>query len=287
MAELTITEYTDPGCPFAWSAEPARWRLHWLYGDQLQWQVRMVGLAEDGSVYEKHGFTAERMSESFRHLAAEHHMPMDTGERPRMAGTIPACRAVVAVRRHRPELEWAMLRELRVLHFSGELLDEPETLNAAAQNVGIDAADLEAWLAEPETEELLREDMAEARSPRPGALALAHKLARTETGHRYTCPSYEVERASDGVSLSAPGFQPVAAYEVAVANLAPDASRRKDPSDVREVLEWAGVPLATVEVATVCGTGLTETRERLGRVAQEEHLGSDGLWHLNGAGATA
>jgi predicted DsbA family dithiol-disulfide isomerase len=287
MAELTITEYTDPGCPFAWSAEPARWRLQWLYGDQVQWQVRMVGLAEDGSVYEKHGFTAERMSESFRRLSAEHHMPMDTGPRSRMAGTVPACRAVVAVRRHRPDLEWAMLRELRVLHFSGELLDDPETLSAAAQRIGIDVADLEAWLAEPETEELLREDMAEARSPRPGALALAHKLARTETGHRYTCPSYEVERASDGVSLSVPGFQPVAAYEVAVANLAPEASRREDPGDVREVLEWAGAPLATVEVATVCGTGLTDTRERLGRVAQEEHLGSDGLWHLNGAGAAA
>ncbi len=44
MAELLITEYTDPGCPFAWSAEPIRWRLRWLYGDQLEWDVRMVGL---------------------------------------------------------------------------------------------------------------------------------------------------------------------------------------------------------------------------------------------------
>ena len=41
MAELTITEYTDPGCPFAWSAEPTRWRLQWLYGDQLEWVVRL------------------------------------------------------------------------------------------------------------------------------------------------------------------------------------------------------------------------------------------------------
>jgi predicted DsbA family dithiol-disulfide isomerase len=285
MAELTITEYTDPGCPFAWSAEPARWRLHWLYGDQLDWQVRMVGLAEDGGVYEGKGFTAERMSDSFRHLAAQYHMPMDTTVRPRMAGTVAACRAVVAVRRHRPDLEWRMLRELRVLHFSGELLDEPSTLTAAAERIGIEPGDLETWLGEPETEELLREDMAESRSPRPGALALAHKLAPTETGHRYTCPSYEVQRSTDGVSMSVPGFQPVASYEVAVANLAPDASRRQDPGDVREVLEWAGTPLATVEVATVCGTGLTETREQLGRVADEHHLGADGMWHLNGAAA--
>ncbi len=287
MSELTIIEYTDPGCPFAWSAEPARWRLQWLYGDQIDWQLRMVGLAEDGRVYEDKGFTAERQSGSFRALSQTHHMPMDTALRSRMAGTVPACRAVVAMRRHRPELEWAMLRALRVLHFSGSLLDEPSTLDAAAGRVGIEAAELQAWLAEPETEELLRQDMADARTPRPGALALAHKLAYTETGHRYTCPSYEIVRSGDGASLSVPGFQPLAAYEVAIANLAPDATRRQDPEDVREVLQWAGEPLATIEVATICATDIEDARERLGRVADEAHLGFDGLWHLDGVALAA
>ena len=287
MAELTITEYTDPACPFAWSAEPTRWRLRWLYGDQLDWVVRMVGLAEDGSVYEAKGFTAERLSESFRRLSQAHHMPMDTSLRPRMGGTVPACRAVVAVRRHAPDREWAMLRALRVLHFSGHLIDEPATLDAAAQRVGIEPADLRAWLAEPETEAVLREDLAESRRPRPAALALAHKLAPTETGYRYTCPSYEITRVSDGQSLSVPGFQPLAAYEVAIANLAPHASRREDPEDVREVLDWAGEPLSTIEVATICATDLADARERLGRVADEAHLGFDGLWHLDGVVAAA
>jgi protein-disulfide isomerase-like protein with CxxC motif len=53
---------------------------------------------------------------------------MDTSLRPRMAATMPACRAVVAVRRHEPEREAAMLRALRVLHFSGWLLDDPDGL---------------------------------------------------------------------------------------------------------------------------------------------------------------
>lgn len=282
LAELTISEYTDPACPFAWSAEPYRWRLRWLYGDQIDWQLRMVGLAEDAKVYEDKGFTVEFMSKGMRQLAQQHHMPMDTALRPRLAGTVPACRAVVAVRRHEPEREWAMLRALRVLHFAGDLLDEPATLAAAAERVGIDPASLEAWLAEPETEDLLRQDMAESRTPSPGALALAHKLAPTETGHRYTCPSYEVVRNSDGASLSVPGFQPLAAYEVAVANLVPGAARREDPDDVREVLDWAGEALATIEVATICAIGLDDAREQLGRVADEAHLGFDGLWHLNG-----
>ncbi len=284
MPLVTITEYTDPGCPFAWSAEPARRRLDWLYGDQLRWELRMVGLAQDGRVYEEKGFTPERQSQSFRRLAEQHHMPMDTQLRPRMAGTVPACRAVVAVRRHRPECERAMLRHLRVLHFSGRLLDAPETLAAAAQRTGLDPDELRRWLTEPETEERLAQDMAAARRPTPAAVALAPKLAASDGGWRYTCPSYELAAVGDGAGLAVPGFQPVGAYEVAIANLAPEAERRPDPQDVSEVLGWAGEPLATAEVAAMCAIGLDDARERLGRIAVEEHVGSDGFWYLAAAG---
>jgi len=283
MTSLTITEYTDPGCPFAWSAEPARRRLDWLYGAQLRWEARMVGLADSADVYTSKGFTPERQSSSFRQLAEQHHMPMDSSLRPRMAATLPACRAVVAVRRHLPEQERPILRALRVLHFSGSLLDEPATLAAAAQQAGIAVHDLEAWMAEPETEDALAGDMKASRTPSPAALALVHKLADDGDGaHRYTCPSYELKRA-DGATLTAPGFQPLAAYEVAVANLIPGAKRRPDPTEVAEVLTWAGEPLATAEVATVCAISLEQARERLGRVAVEKHVGFDGLWHLNGS----
>ena len=284
MTILKITEYTDPGCPFAWSAEPARRRLQWLFGDQLTWELCMVGLAERGSDYEDKGFTVERQSASFRHLSEQHHMPMDFSRRPRMAATVPACRAVVAVRRHLPEQEAAMLRALRVGHFSGHLLDAPETLAVAAEQAGVEPAELEAWLAEPETEDQLRADLEAARAPGPAALAMAHKLAGTgDGGHRYTCPSYEIQR-DDGVSLSVPGFQPMAAYEVAIANLAPEATRREDPTGVGEVLEWADAPLATAEVAAVCAISLPDARAQLGAVAEEQHIGFDGIWHLTGSG---
>jgi predicted DsbA family dithiol-disulfide isomerase len=286
MAELQITEFTDPGCPFAWSAEPARRRLDWLYGSQLSWQLRMVGLADSPDVYDKAGFTPERLSASFRKMAQEHHMPMDSMLRPRMSATMPACRAIVAVRRHRPEAERPMLRAVRILYFSGWLLDEPEIFAAAAERVGIDPGDLTRWIGEADTEELLRADLELTRRPTAQALALSHKLASTgDGGYRYTCPSYEIERSADGTHLSAPGFQPLAAYEVAVANLFPEARRRADPESVEEVLAWSGEPLATAEVAAVCAISLDDARERLGRVATEEHVGFDGLWHLNGAPA--
>jgi predicted DsbA family dithiol-disulfide isomerase len=285
MDSLKITEYTDPGCPFAWSAEPARRRLQWLFGDQLDWELRMVGLTERASDYEAKGFTPERQAASFRRLSEKHHMPMDFSLRSRMAATVPACRAVVAVRRHLPEQEAAMLRAIRVLYFSGSLLDAPETLAAAAEQAGIEPSDLAAWMAEPETEDLLTADLEAARAPTPSALALAHKLASDGNGgHRYTCPSYEIQR-HDGVSLSIPGFQPVAAYEVAIANLAPDLTRREDPGDVREVLEWADAPLATAEVASIRSISVEDARAELGAVAEEQHIGFEGIWHLNGAAA--
>jgi predicted DsbA family dithiol-disulfide isomerase len=286
MSELTITEFTDPGCPFAWSAEPSRWRLRWLYGDQLRWRLRMVGLAETPDVYADKGFTPERQSHSFAQLGGRHHMPMDTGRRPRMAATVPACRAVVATRLHAPDAEAALLRALRIEHFAGQLLDEPDTIAAAARRAGLDPDALQQWIAEPATEERLREDLDEARHPTPAAVALSHKLASTEDGGwRYTCPSYEIDRDRDGASLSVPGFQPTLAYEVAIANLAPELARREDPESVTDVLEWAGEPLATIEIAEVCGIDFNEAREQLGRVAGQEHIGPDGLWSLEAVAA--
>ena len=276
MAEVQITEYTDPGCPFAFSAEPFRLRLNWLFGDQLEWRLRMVVLAETPEEYLDKGFDPARQASAFKHLAGEYGMPIDTRERPRMAATGPACRAVVAAREHAPELEWPLLRRLRVRGFSGELLDDETTLAAAATDVGIDPAALREWM---ETTDL-EADKAAARNPTPAALAQAHKLASWEGGMRYTCPSYEI--AANGGVLSAPGFQPWAAYEVAVANAAPDLRRREAPADVAELLRWAGTPLATKEVAVVCDIPLSDAREALGRVATEQHVGADGFWSLTG-----
>jgi predicted DsbA family dithiol-disulfide isomerase len=282
MTTIEITEFTDPACPFAWSAEPARRRIEWLYGDQIELRPRMVGLSEDVGAMADKGLTAAMLAKGAARLAAAYHMPMQTAEPARLAASVPACRAVVAVRLHEPDHERAMLRALRVATFSGELLDEASTHRHAAQQAGVDPDALERWLTEPEVEAALREDMRAARAPVPEAVALPGKLARdpdSETGYRYTCPSWELVR--DGRRAAVPGFQPAAAYEVTIANLSPELTRREDPSDVAEVLEWAGEPLATAEIAEVCGLGLDEAREQLGHLAAEERIGVEGLWSLS------
>ncbi len=280
MTTLKLRHFTDPGCPWAFSAEPQRLRLRWLFGDQLAWETRMVVLSESPADYEEGGFTPERQAVALRNMQRRFGMPIDPEERPRMAATAPACRAVVAARRHDAALADALLRNLRVRTMAGELLDEPKTVTGAARDAGIDPRVLRRWLAEPEVDAALEEDKRVARRPADAALALDHKLAPDEDdGRRYTCPSYEIE-SDVGALIALPGFQPFESYEVALANLAPDLERRPDPESVEEVLAWAGEPLATAEVAGLCGLALDEAREALARVATERPVGADGWWSL-------
>ena len=114
-AAVCITEFTDPGCPWAYSAEPIRARLRWLYGEQIDFDARMVVLSESPQDYLDKGFTPDKMAAAFKQIARDHGMPFDTSERPRMAATRPACRAVVAARVH-SDRAWFLLRALRVRH---------------------------------------------------------------------------------------------------------------------------------------------------------------------------
>ena len=278
--QVHVREFTDPGCPFAFSAEPAIWRLRWLYGDQLDWETRMVVLSESPEDYYRKGFTVEKLSQGLRDLQQRYGMPIDWRLRPRMQGTAPACRAVVAARLHAPEREWLLLRALRVRSMAGQLLDETATIDGAARDAGIDPRDLERWLGDPSVEDALRDDVRSARRPSSASLAQVHKLAATpDGGQRYTCPSFEFT-GPDGRRIDSPGFQPVEVYEAAIANLAPELERRDAPESVEELLEWAQVPLATVEVAAVMGIDPVDARAELARVAHESPVGADGYWSL-------
>ena len=267
---LHIEVYTDPGCPFAWSAEPQRRRVDWLYGDQLSWTTRMVVLSESPDAYLDKGFDPPKQAAAFGSIGDRYGMPIDASERPRMTATVVACRAFVAARRHAPERAEALLRRLRIHHLVlGSLIDDPEVVAAAAAEAGIDAEDLAAWMAEPGTESALREDARDARSPLPAAQALDHKLAGPAGERRYTCPSWVLHR--DGRQpVVAPGFQPVEAYEVLIANLAPELRRRAEPESALDVLRWATEPLAAAEVAGVLGVPVADARAELDRFADDE-----------------
>lgn len=280
-----VREFTDPACPFAFSAEPAIWRLHWLYGDGLDWERRMVVLSEAPEEYLAKGMTPEKQSDGLKSLQRRYGMPIDWRLRPRMTATAHPARAIVATRLHSPADEWRILRALRVRHMSGEMIDEQPVIDAAARDAGINPHELRRWLADPAVEETLSDDKRAARRPSSASLAQVHKLASTgDGGSRYTCPSFEFT-GPDGRRIDVPGFQPVEVYEAAVANLAPGLERRPAPASVEELLEWAQVPLATVEVSAVMGIDAAEVRADLARVARETPVGPDGYWSLPSAAA--
>src|SRR4051794_25401116 len=150
---LTVTHYSDPGCPWAWSASPHHAVLHWRYGRQLDWRLVMIGLAEDASRYDARGYSPARQAAgflTFRRLG----MPFDTQPRDRNVGTGRACRAVVAARLLDPPRELEVFRALQLARFATSLLFDVDAdiREALARVGGIDADALVASLDDPEVE---------------------------------------------------------------------------------------------------------------------------------------
>jgi hypothetical protein len=220
---------------------------------------------------------AEKLAAGAPTLQRRHRMPIHPLPYPRPASSEPACRAVVATRLRAPEAEAPLLRRLRVRTMLGGLLDDPELIAAAAADAGLDGAELAAWCAEDDVEAALQADIRAARSPSPAARSLDHKLGGPREERRYTAPSYELLR-EDGVGFAIPGFNPIEAYEAAIANLDPELPRRPAPESVAEVLAWAGEPLATAEIALIAGFDIETAREKLSAVAEPQPAGADCYW---------
>jgi 2-hydroxychromene-2-carboxylate isomerase len=266
---VEITLFTDPACPFAFSAEPVRQRLRWHYGDQLRWRPRMIVLTlEPGE--------DAKLAEGAPGLQRSYGMPIDPNPYPRTFSSEPACRAVVAARLNAPGAEAALLRRLRVRAMVGGLLDDPALLAAAATDIGLDADELARWSNTPAVEDALRADIEAARAPTRAARALDHKLGGPAHERRYTAPSYEL--ASDGRTFSLPGFNPVEAYEAALANFG--LTRRAKPESVEQLLGWASEPLATVEVIAILQGDPAKVRAALARAATPLPAGADFYWTL-------
>jgi 2-hydroxychromene-2-carboxylate isomerase len=286
---MQLTHFSDPGCPWAWSAGPAFATLSWRYGDQLTWKHVMIGLSETAEQYARRGYTGERQARgyrSFRHRG----MPFATAPRERPHATWPMCRVVVATRRLAPDREWSVFRALQFAQFTSTLtLDEPAGLEEAlAWLPGLDAKALVAASQEPATEELFAADRALARTAAGRPIEFQGRSATTPEGEiRYTAPSV-VFTADSGDSLEAGGFQPIEAYDVLIANLDRTLARREPSADVAEVIAAFPDGLTTYEVAAVMAPHLTAPDRDAAEdalislaatgAAQRRPFGNDALW---------
>ena len=283
---IEVTHYTDPGCPWAYSAEPFVRALEWRYGDGLAWRVALIGLAEDAQVYVDRGYTGEVMTQWHIEFRDRFGMPFSTAPRERPAATGLACRLVVSARRQGHEAADAVLRALRFSWFTDprphDLLEVVEPVVRAVP--GIDADAVLAGLGDPAVEEAYLADKRLARTILPPASAQG-KTATTDGEERYTAPSLTFELG--GEMLVAAGWQPLAAYDVCVANLDPSLPQR-GPAGPAETLPAFPRGLTTFECAVLaCGRNDDPDRakaewELIGLAAagraRRVPLGDDALW---------
>jgi protein-disulfide isomerase-like protein with CxxC motif len=251
---IDVTYYSDPGCPWAYSVNPALSVLQWRYEDQLRWRLVMIGLSEQAGQYESRGYTPARMAHgyrAFRRLG----MPFATSPRARVPATGRACRAIVAAGLMYPGREWAVFRALQRAWFTTALLlDEDESLARVLADVrGVEARPVLESVDTDEVEQAYAAGRAEARTAAGSPTEFQGKAANTDGSVRYTAPS--VIFAADAARLEAGGFQPAEAYDVLVANLDPRLERRPAASHPEAVLECFPDGLTTQEVAAVMTAG--------------------------------
>ncbi len=293
---LSATHYTDPGCPWAYSASPALATLYWRYGAGLTWRLVTIGLTEEGAQYERRGYTPAKSARGYRGFR-RFGMPFSTQPRRRIPGTSRACRAIVGTRLRQPELEYAAFRALQFGWFTTDLvLDEDDDIATALATVpGLDVDAAVGAIDDQAVVAAYEADRAAARTAEGGPTEFQGKAANSDGKVRFTAPSVVFE-ADDGRRLEAGGFQPVEAYDVLIANLDPTLPRRPPPADPLQALAALPWGLSTQEVAAV----MTSGNDAPDRAAVEDALigsaadgsatrvplGDDALW-LPAAAAAA
>ncbi|MGZ6706003.1 MAG: hypothetical protein ACXVFN_03520 [Solirubrobacteraceae bacterium] len=121
MQRITVTHFSDPGCPWAYSASPALATLRWRYGDQLDWRLVLIGLTEHASQYADRGYTPLGMARGYRDFR-RYGMPFTTAPKRHVAATSRACRVIVAAREQDPALADATFRALQLAQFGSTLV---------------------------------------------------------------------------------------------------------------------------------------------------------------------
>jgi 2-hydroxychromene-2-carboxylate isomerase len=292
---ITATHFTDPACPWAYSARPAHARLLWRFGDQIEWRLALIGLSESAEAYEKRGYTPDRLLASQHRFAERFRMPFSFERKPRMAGTARACRAIVAARELDPALGEGALRALQLLQFTtAGLLDDDDDLRAALAEVpGLDADAIVARIDAPDVVAAYEADRALARSAEGSPTHAQGRFSTSDGPVRYTAPSVLFEHES-GRSIEVGGFQPFEAYDTALANLDPGLERRAAPEGTLDALLGFPDGLTLAELASVLrpsdlvdadavatAAGLTEL-EKSGAVEREPR-GDGAIWRAAAA----
>jgi 2-hydroxychromene-2-carboxylate isomerase len=291
VSSITVTHFTDPGCPFAYSASPALAVLRWRYGDQLDWHLVTIGLAEDPQRYIDAGYTPTRSTIGQQSYFKRFGMPLLMQPRARVTATSRACRAIVATRMLYPGREEQVLRALQLAWFTTTLLLDQDA-DIAQALARVDGLDVDAVLGAIDAQDTLaayEDDKEQTRSAEGGPTDFQGKARQTDGPVRYSAPSL-VFHSSAGLRLEAGGFQTIEAYDVLIANLDPTLERQAPPEQAVDALRRFPEGLVTAEVAAILAqNNQLPDRDAAERalielvgagVAKREALADDALWQL-------
>ncbi|MBK8294526.1 MAG: DsbA family protein [Solirubrobacterales bacterium] len=285
QAPITARIFTDPACPYGYSASPWLRAVEWRYRDQIEWQLVTITLWEPNKPSKN---TTIRSADHWIDLRERYGMPFVAEPKLRPITTERACQAIVASRLIQPGSQWRVLRALQLLFFNTPLLlDDDDQLRAALSSVeGLEADRMVASLDSPEVQAAWREDWNETRTAENGPTHFQGKSSETSDGIRYSAPSI-IFSSGDG-RCEAGGFQPVEVYDAAVANLNPGLKRHAPPESPLEALVLYPGGLATQEIAQIMTDGndapdRLETEHQLVRLLGDRKvrriaMGNDAIW---------
>jgi protein-disulfide isomerase-like protein with CxxC motif len=286
---IEATLFTDAGCPWAYSANPALRVLEWRFRGQLSWRLVMIGLREEASDAAVRTYDPERAHARWKVFESRYGMPFAVEPKSRAAGTGRGCRAVVAAGQVEPGSEWRVFRALQIANFTGSAyLDDAESIREALRRVeGVDADRIAAVIDDPDVVAEYERQRAEARSAAGTPSEAQDKTTVSDGAVRYTAPSVLFRRGDD-VTYSG-GWQPLLSYDTVLANFAPELERMPAPESPEPLLEFFAGGLTTAEVALLLAEGSDPVPDRdaaeasLAELVAAGHamrraVGSDAVW---------
>jgi predicted DsbA family dithiol-disulfide isomerase len=237
--------YTDPACPWSWSAEPVVRKLMVEFGDNLSWTYVMGGLARD---YTNTPSARDERLAQWLDVAERGGMPLD----PRLwreaaiSSSYPACMAVKAAAEQGADVEGRYLRLVREgLMCFRRKLDTTEALVEEARRGRLDVERFRIDLGSHAIVEAFGADLEETRADE--RIAFPSVVFDGGAG-AYGFSTYDELRAAAIAAGAVPVGEP--------------------PPQVLEALRRFGT-MATAEVAAVCELPGPRAPAELWRLASE------------------
>ncbi|MCL7378460.1 DsbA family protein [Streptomyces sp. 35G-GA-8] len=226
---ISVTEFTDPACPWAWGSEPVFRLLRLTLGSRAHWRPVFGILFDEDDDPAPDPAAEARWYERFIREVTAH---TDAPRAPRLhwltRSSLPASLAAKAAGSQGPEVAERVLRRLRESTFVlGTPADTPDAIRAVVRGVpGLDSDRLLAELAARETRDAVRADWTETRRPIPEVLDLQgpgpHPGRAKEVGdhRRYALPTLLFD--GPGGRVCVPGWRPLETYLEAARRAAGD-----------------------------------------------------------------